>query len=159
MDESLLIKKKKKPANPYAKKQEVEDGFEDLGIPNTERTGTFSASARNGSIKNMETQIGRFKKGSLSIKHDDKKHELKIVQAGNKMLEMLHIKDKKEEKKKNPEDLELDTEMEEVLTDRRRSIKWISHLSDMLPLDGNRDPKIRERARKGIPNSMRCLVW
>jgi len=29
----------------------------------------------------------------------------------------------------------------------------------MLPLDGNRDPKIRERARKGIPNSMRCLVW
>ena len=41
MDESLLIKKKKKPVNPYAKKQVVEDGFEDLGTPTTERTGTF----------------------------------------------------------------------------------------------------------------------
>jgi hypothetical protein len=73
---------------------------------------------------------------------------------------MLHLKDKKkEENKACPEDLELDHEMEEILTDRRRSIKWIAHLSEMLPLDGNRDPKIRERARKGIPNSMRCLVW
>ena len=99
-----------------------------------------------------ETKYGRFKKGSLKVKH----HEEKVFQkAGSKIKKILHIK----EEKKCESDDEEKVEMNEVLTQRKRCIKWIAHLSDMLPLDGNRDPKIRERCRKGIPNSMRCLVW